>query len=265
MSCWLAVKQCLPFRESESFQNEGDAMSMQRMNRVMLLSVSLAIVLAGPTCSCAGSFFIDDFEDGDATDGDPVTWVPGLAPDAATREVIAGDYVLSSNVTSSSLVQEYSDLGDVSVLTKLRITELGGSVAIAGVLARRSENASYFGGIWPDGRLRVGETDSSLGFVQWHDEQTALDPLGSDILLNLEVRGSEISLTGWEDGHPRPETPQVSFTDDSLSQGGVGLFLDTGDPSTVAFRFFANVPEPSAFLLTLLALGVVGGWRKWGV
>jgi hypothetical protein len=27
---------------------------------------------------------------------------------------------------------------------------------------------------------------------------------------------------------------------------------------------FSHVPEPSTLLLCLIALGVVGGWRKWG-
>jgi hypothetical protein len=56
-----------------------------------------------------------------------------------------------------------------------------------------------------------------------------------------------------EDGHENPDGSFGTF------EGG-GQFQDGG-----TFRFeYAIIPEPSTLLLTLIALAVVGGWRKWG-
>ena len=60
---------------------------------MFLASFVVVLTLVGSVAT-GGIVFLDDFEDGSATDGAPVTWspVPGFT---GSFEVIDGDYVLT--------------------------------------------------------------------------------------------------------------------------------------------------------------------------
>lgn len=85
--------------------------------------------------------FIDDFEDGDATDGSPVTWVPSATYSGGTREVVDGDYVIGHNSAASSVVEGSDELADISICTQLRIVASSGAWVFPGVFARAQEGA----------------------------------------------------------------------------------------------------------------------------
>ena len=52
---------------------------------------------------------------------------------------------------------------------------------------------------------------------------------------------------------------------DMNSDGEVnGLDVDSFVAAVVGVGGTQAIPEPSTLLLVLLALGVIGGWRKWG-
>jgi len=86
------------------------------MYKTFIFLASFVVVLTLVGSVATGEIvFLDDFEDGSATDGDPVTWspVPGLT---GSFEVIDGDYVLTrptdSEDHSGRHVHPYSGAAD---------------------------------------------------------------------------------------------------------------------------------------------------------
>jgi hypothetical protein len=138
--------------------------------------------------------FIDNFEDGSATDGSPGTWLPGGSAEAV-REVVGGDYILSHTALASSFV-EGSTTGDVSIRTQLRILETD-SFVFAAVFARSPSFASYFGGIRETGEIAIGESFAGGGITTRERVFTELNPFTTDVLLQFDVIGDQISLTAW--------------------------------------------------------------------
>ena len=84
------------------------------------------------------------------------------------------------------------------------------------------------------------------------------EPLRGDLNLDGEVNGLDVDpsvdilLSG-------PYWPEADMNEDGKVNG-----LDV-DPFVVALDGGGaqQIPEPSTFLLCLIAVGVVGGWRKW--
>jgi hypothetical protein len=61
----------------------------------------------------------------------------------------------------------------------------------------------------------------------------------------------------------------LGTTNLSINQEGTVLFVNITDQGQQIFPDFGTatirvIPEPSTLLLALVALGAVGGWRKWG-
>jgi hypothetical protein len=56
--------------------------------------------------------------------------------------------------------------------------------------------------------------------------------------------------------------PEAVLADVNLDGEVNGLDVDPFVTAVVGDA--QQIPEPSALLLCLIALGVVGGWRKWG-
>jgi len=89
------------------------------------ISLVLVLVMVLPLVGSVATgeiVFFDDFEDGSATDGAPVTWspVPGFA---GSYEVIDGDYVLTRPTDIEemySFVDQYT-LADTSIRTQARL------------------------------------------------------------------------------------------------------------------------------------------------
>jgi hypothetical protein len=83
------------------------------------------------------------------------------------------------------------------------------------------------------------------------------DPLLGDVNLDGEVNGLdvdpfvEVLLSG-------PYQPEADMNDDQVVNG-----LDVDPFVAAVVGGTQQIPEPSALLLCIIALGVVGGWRKW--
>ena len=86
-----------------------------------ILVLALVLTLVG-SIATGGIVFLDDFEDGSATDGAPVTWSP-VSGNTGSYEVIDGDFVLthpSNNEEMYSIVNQYT-LADTSIRTQARL------------------------------------------------------------------------------------------------------------------------------------------------
>jgi hypothetical protein len=215
--------------------------------------------------------FIDDFSDGDATDGIPGTWIQG-GQSSAIQDASSGDFVITASAQSSSYVQELIGLRDVSIETQVTFSQTTND-DFANVWARgggEDPNAfgSYWGGIRENGLLGIGRENSNGSQTTFDTIGTTLDPINGDVLLRFEVIGNQISLFAWQEGSTMPASPQLTQQDNVWTAGGtLGLTYNpnlAGGSSlgSVVFRYYKVVPEPSTILLAMLGMTTVCCYRR---
>jgi len=100
---------------------------------IAVLLVAMGVRLLLPAVALAQPF-IDDFEDGSATDGNPVRWVPAdPSVDRGTAEVVDGDFLLTPSPTAPPfpIDPDYIEIAvlaedrlyqDVSIHTQVRVS-----------------------------------------------------------------------------------------------------------------------------------------------
>ena len=74
---------------------------------------------------------------------------------------------------------------------------------------------------------------------------TDLDVLDQDVVLELGMTGTTLSLTAWPaESIEKPATPQLTYESDLFSSGSIGVFLDPNSTSGAAavFRFSRRFP-----------------------
>ena len=211
-----------------------------------------------------GEFFRDDFEDGDHRDSSPANWMRGgfQANDDVVEDgtlIIRGLFGDASVAPVEPNGLPYWSYEDATVTTQLRILD-GGEEAFAGVYGRSRDARVYFGGIWGDGRLALGETFFD-GTTTVDRVQTTLDAVNNDVLLKMDFDGTLMSLTAWAEGTDMPTEPQLTYEDSTL-QSGTFAMVGSGS-GDVGFRWFEieEVPEPSSQILAGLALCVALRFR----
>jgi hypothetical protein len=245
-------------------------MSVRRISWIALC-IFVGCVIAA-TSVYGATVFYDDFSDGDLQDGDPVTWVPDTEPDDVIA-VVDGDLVISAagSVGGSGRASTVGlNLENASIRTQVRLIE--GNVF--GVGARWNPSfpsnsaRGYFGYVDAEGEVGLG-VNGSGEFLGW--VMTDLQPLQEDIMMQLDVIGSQISIWAWRTNEEMPSHPIVTRADSRLTAGNIDTFVarfpPNSEPVEGVVRFVhvadTHIPEPSTLLLALVALGVVGGSRKW--
>ncbi len=226
-----------------AYFREATAVFSKARHRAPLFATLLSLAVSGVLYG-AGIPIVDDFEDGDAADGDPFTWLVDSFNPSGTREVVNGEYVFTATDqgTASSFVEEtLGNTGDVSVRTRLRIVQ---NVVAAGVFVRGDEGSSYFAGIngtgvGCTGCPFVGETNGEhkIGGGRVVD-------VNQDVEIQLDVIGNTVSFTNWPAGTPMPATPTRTFTDFTPRESGsVGVWINSSDgQGQVVFREFEFIP-----------------------
>jgi probable HAF family extracellular repeat protein len=236
-----------------------------------ICSVVLVVVFAFAVAhkANAGKFFYDDFEDGSATDGRPVTWAPlniTSSDGGGQREVVDGSFIHMPRGLDTFLDEVNTEVAgqiyeDVSLHTRV----LAGPGNQVGVFARNTfvngtdrKEFQLFGDFLANGALRIGyarvDSNGELFGDILQFAQTGWTPSAQDINLKFDVIGDTASLTGWLEGDTQPKQPQVSVNIGSLTDGDsnkvergtVGVFViptdpDLPAPEPVAFRHFAAV------------------------
>ena len=226
--------------------------------------LALAVMIALVANAHAAEWF-DDFSDGNAGDGNPVTWTPypALPGDYSASSL---DYVLTpqddgSNPGFPDKEQLASSVNDVSFSDTYAQTQTyvdltaGGTGGNVGLMAR-FDPATF------SGYAGLIDTGDWMGLVRVEfgtqtDLVVGVDPgdfnATSDVMLELTAVGDELTLTAWEVGQPKP-APQITYTDSGslLTSGGVGIVYaeDTSDTAGV-YRWVraSDVPivdDPSA-------------------
>ncbi|MCP4256533.1 MAG: hypothetical protein GY774_03290 [Planctomycetes bacterium] len=215
-----------------------------------IISLILVLVL-GLTLVCSvatgGIVFRDDFEDGSATDGAPVTWSP-VSGFAGSYEVIDGDYVLTRPTSYEEMysgVDQYT-LADTSIRTQARL--IGSGAWWFGLGARGNLGVGFYVALWRNnGRLEIWRFGASayVGSML-ASAYVGIDPRAQDVLLRFDVIGNELSAWAWREGDPMPAEPQVTAVHSEFATGGVAVGADLGSQysnNEAIFRY-VEVHEP---------------------
>jgi hypothetical protein len=217
-----------------------------------------------------GRLFCDNFNDGNARDGIPGTWLPSASP-LGTRDASSGDLVVTHSANMSTYVQELNGVRDLSIRAQLNFENADSrSVDYASIWARSpltadvDDPAGYAGGIDTNGTIRLYHSSSDRVTTVLRSANTSIDPVNNDVFLQFDVFRNELSLTAWQDGQEKPASPQLATTDNRLVDGGqVGFaFNAAGFTDSATLRYFEVVPEPSSALLTVLGLLGLTVWRR---
>jgi hypothetical protein len=217
-----------------------------------------AVIVLQPVAFAAGWF--DDFNDMNVTDGNPVTWTyneAGYTP--GTHTAATGDFALSAPGEVSVIGVEFDNdslvpsvnmsFTDVYVRTQAIVLpgpapeEVGGNV---GVVARWDPaTLSGYAGFLDDGdQFELIRIDGGAPITLDSMRGIGLDAL-TDVIVELDIVGTELRLYAWRPGDPKPETPLTTFVDDTYASGRAGLlFNEDNDNTTGVFRFAAAQDTP---------------------
>jgi len=190
--------------------------------------------------------FLDDFEDGSATDGAPVTWSP-MPGFTGSFEVIEGDYVLTRprDIEEMYSFVDQHTLADTSIRTQARL--IGSNAWWLALLARLNPEGAYVVLMKNNARLEIWRFGSSA-YIGWMlaSANVGIDPRAQDVLLRFDVIGNELSAWAWREGDPMPAEPQVRAVHSEFSTGVVGVAADLGSrlsDNDAIFRY-VEVYEP---------------------
>jgi hypothetical protein len=216
-----------------------------------VLVVALTAV-AQPAVQAAG--WSDDFNDGNAEDGNPVTWTYneiGFTP--GIYSAASGDYSLSapggSNNDSlvatvgTSLANTYVRTQTISLPGTLP-EETGGNV---GVVARLDPfQLTGYGAILDDaGQLELLRIDFGAPVPLVPSiPGTGFDAI-TDVIIELNIVGDQLSVFAWRPGDAKPTTPLATAQDATYASGRAGIvFNEDDDNTTGVFRFAAAQDSP---------------------
>jgi len=215
--------------------------------------MSAGVLLLCARAGSAGPVYSDDFNDGNAQDGTPLTWSPG----PGTWDASSGDYVATGSLPRVALVPAYV-LTDTSIRAQVRVT---GNVNAGLALRRPQFLLGYAGEIQTNGTLAISRKDGPDAPVRLGTSTVPFNPVAQDVMLQFDAIGSTLSLWAWRVGEPMPIAPQVVASDTTYAQGLAGFVSASAtavesDRTTFRFVEVADthiVPEPSALLLVSLA------------
>lgn len=201
-----------------------------------------------------GQVFCDDFTDGDARDGEPVSWQPLGNTKASIEE---NNLIVTGNIPFDNLaIVQGVNLADVSIRARVRLGEesaMGVAVRDGGV--RRNGGCNYAGWIDAESAVDVGNAGLNIGCsLEEIGEAVPLDfdVSEQDTMLQLDVFGDSIRLWVWPAEKIRPIEPLVSGRDSSLLDGEVALWSadkDASEPNPThsgkgIFRYVQVATEP---------------------
>jgi hypothetical protein len=213
--------------------------------------MSLLLTVAVAPSAGAVSWF-DDFNDGNAEDGNPVTWTFNeLGATPGTYDASSGDYILSNadgaDENSSLLPTVNVDFTDVYVRTQAAVLpgmlpdQVGGTV---GVVARWDPlSISGYAAILSNGAhlelLRV-EGGNPIDIAEV--DSLPIDTL-TDAIIELNVVGDQFSVFLWRPGEPKPSEPTVTATDTVFTSGRAGLLFNENDDAVQGVFRFAGAQD----------------------
>lgn len=234
----------------------------------------------------AGTIFYDDFEDGDLTngvpvtltDGQPVTWHGELG---AALQIQDGSLVVSGTSVPIA-VPSIGSLDNVSIQVQMRVLQ-GDYAGLAGRRTLGGPHTGYFVAVGEYLNNGVRTNDAFLAYAGslqiLHAKDVNFDPKLEDVILQLDIIGNKVTYWAWPADEPRPAEPNGSVIDDTLSSGALYLWASSPGLSgnlngRAAFRYVhvadtAIVPEPKSNALAgisgvILLVGAAARIRRSG-
>jgi hypothetical protein len=196
----------------------------------------------------AQTVFYDDFSDGSAVDGVPVGWTVHENAQGS-YSVIGDDYVaignnpdVGSQVMSSHVRSTVFD--DVAVQAHAT-TSGNGATAVIARSGYPNSFTGYGGSLNSGGFLAIFRTDGDI--LESGSNLVILSSKNIDfnsneeVKLQLEVIGSNLSLTAWKADEPKPAEPQLTSTDTLYSRGWAGVAFQEAESDPAAFAIFRYV------------------------
>jgi hypothetical protein len=221
------------------------------------LSFALASLAAAPSLAPAAGWY-DNFNDGNAKDGSPVTWATTPLP--GVYSATTGDFLLSApgdadgeggadfddNSLIASVNQNFP--ADVYVRTQALVLpgpnegELGGTL---GVFARYNPaTVSGYAAILSNGTdLQLLLVDGGAAFEL--DSFNIDVDTAADALIELDVIGDLLNVYAWRPGTAKPTEPVMTFNDSTFTSGVAGIVYNENDDNTIGvFRFVTASDAP---------------------
>ena len=213
---------------------------------------SLVVVLSMvPWVHAAGWF--DNFDDGNAEDGNPLTWTyneVGATP--GIYDASSGDYSLSApggGDDNNLLASVDMSFEDSYVRTRAFVQagslpeEVGGNV---GVLARWDPSTlSGYALILDDGsQYALLRVDGGTPVVLAGQSGIGVDA-ATDVMIELEIVGDQLSAFFWRPDEPKPIDALAITLDNTYASGRGGIIYNEDDDNTAGvFRFAAAQDMP---------------------
>jgi RNA polymerase sigma factor (sigma-70 family) len=251
-------------------QKELNTMFLTKLSRTTgIVALVAALVLgAVPGSQIIGlsSFlqaaqFFDDFNDGSATDGTPVTWAPWPFYSNGTYTIEQNSFVLRPNVASQPLVSLVDGVMATDVSIRAQVRASGESAGTALFARFSGENQhTYQGGIETSGNVYIGWNGADTQFHNLGTVSTDLRPNQEDVVLQFDVFGNSLELFAWRPGEAKPTVPTVMVIDNQFAGlGQIGLLHHPIGTGSGTFRYVsvANVPIPEPATVALGSLGFV--------
>jgi hypothetical protein len=140
----------------------------------------------------ANTIFFDNFNDGNAQDGTPVSWVP-VSGFPGTFDASSGDFFLAPSQRAITAAVPAFTLDDASIRTQVRILQPSAPGGGVELLARgnRATLATYLAGLSEQGTVYIRRSDIPGSFSS---ANTALRPLEEDIMMQFDVFGTSLRL-----------------------------------------------------------------------
>jgi hypothetical protein len=229
-----------------------------RYARFWQLLVSLAL-LGGSASVAHALSWSDDFNDGNISDGNPVSWQTnpgGFFP--GTYDASSGDFAMSAPGDTNgdsdpageilvSWVHTPDDFSDVYVRGQGIIMpgalpeEEGGNLVLLGRLQPEFLN-TYVLYLDSGGSLVLqisqGGTLTDLAGVEL-EGLTGLD----EVVMELNIVGDQLSGYAWPAGGSKPATPQVTVTNGVFTFGKAGLAYAEDDDNTIGVYRWAMAQD----------------------
>ena len=221
-----------------------------------MLLTALAIVV-GSTSPIQAAGWFDDFNDGNATDGNPVTWQPNLVGAfPGTYDATSGDYMFSNTDGDDNSILEASvnaTFTDTYVRTQgvvLPDPVFGGFEGTLGVWARYNpaQVIGYAAILSTNGHMQLLRIDPSPGgpvIVPIGDVRNLAVTTLNDAIIELNAVGTQLSVYVWDPADPKPAEPTFAVADATYASGRAGILHNENDDGAVGvFRFAAAQDTP---------------------
>jgi hypothetical protein len=212
------------------------------------LRVVLGVALVGGSLTMADAAgWSDNFNDGNITDGIPVTWSTNLlGAFPGNYDASSGDLALSRPGSGNNNQQvawvDNLSFGDTYIRAQGTIVpgslpeETGGNLALLGRLDTSTVSAYVLyvddgGGLG----LQISQGGALTDIVPNVDLEINA---ATDIIIELNIIGNELFGFAWRPGESKPAEPQISAIENAFSMGQAGIAYDEDDDNTTGvFRW----------------------------